>query len=290
MSVEVMQGVANPTFAITDKWMVVSLIPQGVELFLMREQGKLPSWKPEGELAKVMEGLPQKFSGLAVADPRPLVKLGLGLATVGVPAFRAAAAMQSKNQQPFKLAAADIPPVEVMMKPLFPNVMVSYRDGNNMVWQSRTSVAGGNNSAAVVGGLAVGIALLLPAVQQAREAARRSQSKNNLKQLGIAMHNYHDTHNSLPRGTVDQKGLKPDQRLSWLVSLLPFIEQASLYQQFSNEQAWNRGANKRAAMTRVPVFLHPSIPPGPANEPAQTNYVGWAGCGNRRTQSTGEFS
>ncbi|MGL6193651.1 MAG: DUF1559 domain-containing protein [Thermoguttaceae bacterium] len=72
------------------------------------------------------------------------------------------------------------------------------------------------------------IALLLPAVQAAREAARRMQCSNNLKQFSLACHTYHDAHNSLP-----PQGIAGcyDDRLSWIVLVLPFIEQTALYDQ-----------------------------------------------------------
>lgn len=86
----------------------------------------------------------------------------------------------------------------------------------------------------VIAIIAILIALLLPAVQQAREAARRTQCKNNLKQLGLALHNYHDVYNQFPPTIFRQVGgLGPtwssSSRGSYLVRILPFIEQAPLY-------------------------------------------------------------
>src|SRR6202453_19240 len=80
----------------------------------------------------------------------------------------------------------------------------------------------------VIAIIAVLIALLLPAVQQAREAARRSQCKNNLKQLGLAIHNYHDTVSKLPIGYIGDvtgRGL--------VKGILPYIDQANLYNQWN---------------------------------------------------------
>ncbi|WP_437205980.1 DUF1559 family PulG-like putative transporter [Planctomicrobium sp. SH664] len=77
----------------------------------------------------------------------------------------------------------------------------------------------------VIAIIAVLIALLLPAVQQAREAARRSQCKNNIKQIVLAMHNYHDTYNVLPFG----HNMSADRATSWGALLLPYIDQAPLY-------------------------------------------------------------
>ena len=80
----------------------------------------------------------------------------------------------------------------------------------------------------VIAIIAILIALLLPAVQQAREAARRTECKNNLKQLGLALHNYHDVHKSFPPGWVQQA---PTSNWGWMVYLLPNIDQANLYNQ-----------------------------------------------------------
>jgi prepilin-type N-terminal cleavage/methylation domain-containing protein len=91
----------------------------------------------------------------------------------------------------------------------------------------------------VIAIIAILVALLLPAVQQAREAARRSQCKSNLKQLGVALHNYHDVHSVFPPGCVNQEGdtANPDDRdrlnWTWPVYLMPYMDQAPLYEQLN---------------------------------------------------------
>ncbi len=85
----------------------------------------------------------------------------------------------------------------------------------------------------VIAIIAVLIALLLPAVQQAREAARRSQCKNNLKQIGLALHNYHDIYNTLPPGVVHKAGGLNTAGLAgygWGTFILPQLEQTALFQ------------------------------------------------------------
>lgn len=100
----------------------------------------------------------------------------------------------------------------------------------------------------VIAIIAVLIALLLPAVQQAREAARRTQCKNNMKQLGLAFHNYHDTHSTFPvnyglrNAAPSAAGQSNPQVIldsgrSWITFCLPYIDQASLYNQIDFSQA-----------------------------------------------------
>jgi len=98
----------------------------------------------------------------------------------------------------------------------------------------------------VIAIIAILIALLLPAVQQAREAARRTQCKNNLKQMGLALHNYHDTHSVFPyASTFSDAGGQPEDwlrnngRTVWFQMILPYIDQGPLYNQFNLNKSPN---------------------------------------------------
>ena len=95
--------------------------------------------------------------------------------------------------------------------------------------------------AGVSGVAAVGTALLLPAVAKVRMSAARMQSKNNLKQIALAMHNYEATYGHFPHDITDKNG-KPI--LSWRVAILPFIEQDNLYKQFKLDEPWDSPNNR----------------------------------------------
>jgi prepilin-type N-terminal cleavage/methylation domain-containing protein len=114
----------------------------------------------------------------------------------------------------------------------------------------------------VIAIIAILIALLLPAVQQAREAARRTQCKNNLKQIGLALHNYESTHSILPAGTFNG-GTSPNNA-SPIPMIMPFIEQGNAYTLFNfnvdlNTAVVNQAARQQnMAMSNCPS--HPSLP------------------------------
>ena len=111
----------------------------------------------------------------------------------------------------------------------------------------------------VIAIIAILIALLLPAVQQAREAARRSQCKNNLKQLGLAMHNYHEMHSVFPYGYFDSNTFHG--RDTWMQQLMPGYEQGPAYKKYMSSNArWVMDTPAEIKDLRVPVLMCPSDP------------------------------
>ncbi|MBN2293030.1 MAG: DUF1559 domain-containing protein [Pirellulales bacterium] len=109
------------------------------------------------------------------------------------------------------------------------------------------------------------IALLLPAVQAAREAARRSQCSNNFRQVGLALHNYHGVHNVFPPATYHTQKSRCSYTVtyygySWSVFILPYFEQGANYEAFDFETFYNLGAstNLDASGRSIPLYICPS--------------------------------
>jgi len=109
----------------------------------------------------------------------------------------------------------------------------------------------------VIAIISVLIGLLLPAVQIARESARKIQCQSNLKQMGLALQGFHSTHNLFPAGKLDFGGLGH----SWCTVLLPFLEQGALAERFDMSKPWNdEPGNAEAAGMSVSIFLCASSP------------------------------
>lgn len=114
----------------------------------------------------------------------------------------------------------------------------------------------------VIAIIAILVALLLPAVQQAREAARRTQCKNNLMQLGIAMHNYDMAFEMLPPGCVNPDGpirnIEQGYHMSWIVQILPMMEQSALFQAINFDEGAYGAANGAIRATAISTLICPT--------------------------------
>lgn len=116
----------------------------------------------------------------------------------------------------------------------------------------------------VIAIIAILIALLLPAVQQAREAARRSSCKNNLLQLNVALQNYEMAHNVLPPGSINSTGPIVNEpkgyHVSWLLQILPYLDERTAFNKFNFNKSVYDPANKEVASYRIAVLHCPSNP------------------------------
>src|SRR5207248_4800002 len=145
----------------------------------------------------------------------------------------------------------------------------------------------------VIAIIAILIGLLLPAVQKVREAAARLQCKNNLKQIGLAFHNYHSSQQCFPSGFNSQAAYTDGPSLGpgwgWGAQLLPYLEQDPLYRRIDFTKDITDPANAEARETSIKVFLCPADSPlrptvtvsdgsgNPICDVAFGNYVGMAG-------------
>ncbi len=153
----------------------------------------------------------------------------------------------------------------------------------------------------VIAIIAVLIALLLPAVQAAREAARRAQCLNNLKQIGLALHNYHDAMSAFPPGLISMPGSDGDNigpGWGWASMLLPQFEQRNIYNAINFNLGVETSANLTARLTKINNFICPTdayfqaqftvvddttsntTPGAPICDVASSSYVGCVGSGD----------
>src|SRR4051812_14899547 len=115
----------------------------------------------------------------------------------------------------------------------------------------------------VIAIIAILIGLLLPAVQKVREAAARAKCMNNLKQIGLGLHNYHDATGAFPVGHEIRN--RPDAGhdnyfANWAILILPFVEQDALFRRYDNTKKNRDAANEAVRITPVPVYTCPSDP------------------------------
>ena len=160
-----------------------------------------------------------------------------------------------------------LPSCRSIAKHLTPEVGVIRKEKDAIVFEMHSTVAGSNLTIAIPG---VAVGMLLPAVQAVRTAARRTQSMNNLRQLTLAAHNYEAAYRRFPSGDGP---VEPDgPAVSWRVKILPFIEQANLYEQYNFDEPWDSENNMKVAKQMPETFMNPQ-------SVAQDGYTVYRGVG-----------
>ncbi|MBL8848234.1 MAG: DUF1559 domain-containing protein [Planctomycetaceae bacterium] len=129
--------------------------------------------------------------------------------------------------------------------------------------------------------IAILVALLLPAVQQAREAARRTECKMKLMQINLALQNYHDAQGSLPAGSVNETGPIRNEAKgyhhSWYTMLLPYIDEANVYARINRTVSIYDPANAEARSVVLPLLICPTDPGGRTSTSGDAGLSNYAG-------------
>ena len=250
----------TPAWCVTDDVLAVSLFPQTLKAFVSRGD-EYVSLAEASAVKPLLEGDSGPLA-ISYCDTRPVFRTVYPLVQIGVQF-----ALHFAREEGFDLDPILLPSAGSIERHLLPAVTAIKRTDSGIETVSHQTLPGGNVGATAP----VAVALLLPAVQSARGAARRAQGMNNLKQIALAMHNYHDTFKSFPGAySADEDG-KP--LLSWRVHILPFIEGQRLYEQFHFDEPWDSEHNK-GLIARMPEVYRA---PGSIAEPTKTNYLGIRG-------------
>ena len=267
----------KPTVLEGRRTIVLGTSLEAARTALDREGG--PGGLPVGDgLAGTLEHLPADMVFLSVIDPRQSLLPELIANLPNLVQIVGSGALPSPFRprfhrpggREFRVAVDpdEVPAPDDLRRFLFPASYALTVDDQGFQFLTREAFPALNPAAVAP----VALAALLPAAQAARMAARRAQSTNNLKQFGLALHNFHDVNGHLPPGASRDPEGKP--LLSWRVALLPFLEQQALFNEFKLDEPWDSPHNQ-PLLARMPTIF--AVPGAPPVEPGMTFYRGFSG-------------
>lgn len=250
-----------PSWCLTETHLVVTLLPQTLKSYLAAVEAGQESIAQRPAVAELLAA-EEGPCAIVYQDVRrqfvtfyPMVQYGAQFLA------------HQLAREGIDVDTTALPSIDAVAPHLLPAVVAARKTDDGFESYVHTTLPGANMGASAP----VMVALLLPAVQSAREAARRTQSMNNLKQIALAMHNFHDVHRAFPAAyNADQAG-KP--LLSWRVHILPYLDQNALYEQFHLDEPWNSPHN-RALIAKMPMVYRS---PNSTADPGKTVYLGNAG-------------
>ena len=236
-------------------------------------------WKPTGAFVSAVQRLTGNMVYLRIADPREMMPAIIESLPILAQTLNAQMAQQQQfrggapgapGTPALRIDPEKLPLADDLIRHLFPSstAMVVDNEGASLI--AREPIPG-LTSPAILGFL---MASLVPAIESARGAAKRAQCVNNLKQIGLANHNYHSANNTFPVQAITDKDGKP--LLSWRVAILPFLEQQDLYNKFKLDEPWDSPNNKPLIKEMPKVYF---CPDRRNPEPGTTTYQVFVGKG-----------
>jgi len=238
-----------PCWCVTDDELVVGFTPQMVRAHVTREGDGGQFLKATGLDKHLARG---DVLGVSYVDPKLTYELLYSYANLGV--CMAASAMEKATG--IQADLTKFPSYGVISRHMRPTIGISR--GTKEAWIGETYATGPTVGVGTIAGLGMGMAVILPAVQQARATAQSNTSMNNLRQFGLASSMYANIHNKpLPRAITDDDG-KP--LLSWRVAVLPLLDRQALYDQFHLDEPWDSPHNLPLARQMPSIFTHPAHP------------------------------
>lgn len=236
-----------PTWAITDKHLLVTVVPQSMKSLLERDANA-------GSLADIpsVQKLTASAAPLYVSyqDTASLLGQMYGTLQLAAPVINGALA-----QQGIEFDLPTLPSLAKITPYITPTVRVLRSTSAGFASEQYYSVPLSVDVASVS---PVTVALLLPAIQAARETARRNMTSNNLKQQMLAMLNHEALHRTFPAAAISDKQGK--RLLSWRVKLLPLLEEEALYKEFHLDEPWDSEHNRKLIQRMPAVYADPSNP------------------------------
>jgi prepilin-type processing-associated H-X9-DG protein len=285
----------RPTLLLGERTLVLAATPAMARRAREHAEANGGGGLPPGDpLAASLDWLPSNLTMLSVADTAHSVYPEL---LVGAPGL-AESLLRSRRFMPFPFQmdmeipleipipgtvtpgntrpSSALPPWDPELVPdpddlrpfLFPSVHALAVDDAGIRFLSREAIPTFNPATAVP----VALAALLPAIRQAQISLDRARSTNNLKQIGLAFHNFHQIHDHFPS---DIRGKAGKPLLSWKVAILPFLEQGDLFSKFRLDEPWDSAHNKPLIAQMPSVFTIA----GDAPVPGHTFYRGFSGTG-----------
>jgi hypothetical protein len=232
----------SPSFTLTEKELIVALYPQPIRAHMTRPKGK--TLATVNRVAKSL-GADTAPSTLVYVDTKRMFDLAY-------PFIQGTYSMMcnSLRREGFTMEPSMLPSAGAIRRHLDSSVMTATVAENAFVIERRQQFPGGSIGATA----AFALGVTLPAIGSAQEAAERITGSNNLKQIALSWHNYHDTFRGFPRDSYDDDG-KP--LLSWRVHILPYIEQEVLYEKFHLDEPWDSEHNKTLIAQMPPVYIAP---------------------------------